>query len=430
MNFHKTIGFLAALLLMIGLGAPDSFAQNRISVTLDIPADGVVEEAKTSVGVTVTLNPEPDDGTTVAVKVVAALLDGSQIGSTTITVVGGEDDSNNGTIDVTPPRDADADNETAQVTATAAGYASGLIAMVITDDELTINIEFSQETFREGEETDNVTITATLQNSDGVTQSDADATTVAVAFSPGKLLTPVLDGADADAAVTKITVAVTNGTGTRSQLKITPVDNDDNEETNVEVTATATAAGYVAGTTILTIEDDEQTLKLVVDPTKFTEGDATNSLAVTVTLEPASEDQTPVTVTATINGIPISGAMVDLTINANANDADGTLTVTLPDDEVNSGDRTIVLTAAFGDGADKVTSNSVDVTVVDDDQDQTLTLTLDPDELREGGDGAVDVTVTFAYRVAAETPVTVTATIDGIPVAAQQVITFLEAQTM
>ena len=35
MNFHKKIGFLAALLLMIGLGAPDSFAQNTISVTLD-----------------------------------------------------------------------------------------------------------------------------------------------------------------------------------------------------------------------------------------------------------------------------------------------------------------------------------------------------------------------------------------------------------
>ena len=28
MNFHKTIGFLAALLLMLGLGVPDSFAQN------------------------------------------------------------------------------------------------------------------------------------------------------------------------------------------------------------------------------------------------------------------------------------------------------------------------------------------------------------------------------------------------------------------
>ena len=29
MNFHKTIGYLAALLLMVGLGVPDSFAQNK-----------------------------------------------------------------------------------------------------------------------------------------------------------------------------------------------------------------------------------------------------------------------------------------------------------------------------------------------------------------------------------------------------------------
>ena len=28
MNFHKTIGYLAALLLMVGLGVPDSFAQD------------------------------------------------------------------------------------------------------------------------------------------------------------------------------------------------------------------------------------------------------------------------------------------------------------------------------------------------------------------------------------------------------------------
>ena len=96
--------------------------------------------------------------------------------------------------------------------------------------------------------------------------------------------------------------------------------------------------------------------------------------------------------------------------------------VTLPNDEVNSGDRTIVLSAAFGEGAARVTSNAVNVTVVDDDQDQTLTLTLDPDELREGGDGVVTVTVEFAYRpsTTAATPVTVSATIDGVPVATSQ----------
>ena len=29
MNFHKTIGFLASLLLMVGFGVPDSFAQPK-----------------------------------------------------------------------------------------------------------------------------------------------------------------------------------------------------------------------------------------------------------------------------------------------------------------------------------------------------------------------------------------------------------------
>ena len=32
MNFHKTIGYLAALLLMVGLGVPDSFAQTDVDV--------------------------------------------------------------------------------------------------------------------------------------------------------------------------------------------------------------------------------------------------------------------------------------------------------------------------------------------------------------------------------------------------------------
>ena len=36
MNFHKTIGYLAALLLMVGLGAPDSFAQDVQSLSITV----------------------------------------------------------------------------------------------------------------------------------------------------------------------------------------------------------------------------------------------------------------------------------------------------------------------------------------------------------------------------------------------------------
>ena len=36
MNFHKTIGFLATLLLVFGLGVPDSYAQAVSSVTITL----------------------------------------------------------------------------------------------------------------------------------------------------------------------------------------------------------------------------------------------------------------------------------------------------------------------------------------------------------------------------------------------------------
>ena len=51
MNFHKTIGYLAALLLMVGLGVPDSFAQ---SITIKVPtAQRSLQEGATDVTVTV-----------------------------------------------------------------------------------------------------------------------------------------------------------------------------------------------------------------------------------------------------------------------------------------------------------------------------------------------------------------------------------------
>ena len=59
MNFHKTIGFLATLLLTLGLGVPDSFAQT-ISIspaTFELRLRALV----TAVTVEVTLtNPAPD----------------------------------------------------------------------------------------------------------------------------------------------------------------------------------------------------------------------------------------------------------------------------------------------------------------------------------------------------------------------------------
>jgi hypothetical protein len=67
MNFHKTIGFLATLLLVLGFGVPDSFAQaNTINVSLS--RDNYVREGS-SVVVTVTVDPEVAANTTVTANI-------------------------------------------------------------------------------------------------------------------------------------------------------------------------------------------------------------------------------------------------------------------------------------------------------------------------------------------------------------------------
>ena len=73
MNFHKTIGYLAALLLMVGLGVPDSFAQ-MLTLTIDpkILQDDVATTT-VAVTVTVTLAEAPGNEVTVSVPVRVAM---------------------------------------------------------------------------------------------------------------------------------------------------------------------------------------------------------------------------------------------------------------------------------------------------------------------------------------------------------------------
>lgn len=70
MNFHKTIGFLATLLLVLGFGVPDSFAQTSGTTTLTLSRSRSVTEGS-SVKVTATLDPAPQSGTTVTIAVTA-----------------------------------------------------------------------------------------------------------------------------------------------------------------------------------------------------------------------------------------------------------------------------------------------------------------------------------------------------------------------
>ena len=46
MNFHKTIGYLAALLLIVGIGAPDSFAQDTAANRLSLHSDQLRKKSR------------------------------------------------------------------------------------------------------------------------------------------------------------------------------------------------------------------------------------------------------------------------------------------------------------------------------------------------------------------------------------------------
>ena len=69
MNFHKTIGFLAALLLMVGLGAPDSFAQETTVKVSKVTPESIREGQTSTVTVEVTLSKAPGENSTSTVTV-------------------------------------------------------------------------------------------------------------------------------------------------------------------------------------------------------------------------------------------------------------------------------------------------------------------------------------------------------------------------
>ncbi len=104
--------------------------------------------------------------------------------------------------------------------------------------------------------------------------------TVSVSFDPVAEFVKVFDDEDADDVVVphkplKIVILPNNSRGEVANLSFIMKDNDNNEG-NKKGTATAKLTGYVDGTTELTLEDDEQTLTLAVDPDQIYGGGGTD----------------------------------------------------------------------------------------------------------------------------------------------------------
>ena len=155
MNFHKTIGFLASLLLVLGLGVPDSFAQ---TITISVPANqrSILETGATlptTVSVVVTISGVTEStiqGTTVSATLAGdpATENGlTPTGSVNIVLNAAGNSTGNAAArtisweitSVTP--DADADDDEIELTVSApigasnASVTSNAVTFTITDTQ-------------------------------------------------------------------------------------------------------------------------------------------------------------------------------------------------------------------------------------------------------------------------------------------------------
>ena len=147
MNFHKTIGFLATLLLVLGLGVPDSFAQ---SITISVPnAQKTLKENAGSVTVPITVKVA---GSTVNAQTAFTLV-GTNADPTDTSIPGG---TVSGTVNLTPANgaitgtldwsptlapDPDAVDDKIELTVTA---PIGVSAAKVTSNKVTITITDTQ----------------------------------------------------------------------------------------------------------------------------------------------------------------------------------------------------------------------------------------------------------------------------------------------
>lgn len=406
MNFHKTIGFLAALLLTLGIGVPDSFAQSISTVTFTIPdnASSVTEGMTTTLAVTVTLDAAPTADVPVTLT---AMVGAEMVGSGTVTVLSGES-IREGTMMVMPPDDADAMNTRIVVTATAVGYTPASVVIPVNDDEGTITVTVDPTTaVAEGEEA-TVTVTATLTDSDASADNvDADTPVVVTAMVGAMSI-----------GSTTVTVEANSNTGVSqdedsgppvipaTHLTFTPPHDMDADDGMV--TFSATLSGYVSTDAMVDITDDEVEITGVTfDPASLTEGSAATTVSVTVTTSRNVDADTDVTVTLTDeDGYQ---TLVTVTVSLGSNSGVNSDLVITPANDSDMDDGAFTVTAKSGDHIPL--AMPVKLPIRDDDK-VPLSLMLDPSSIMEGQTTTVNVkTILGALDRVASTEVTVTATL-------------------
>ena len=326
MNFHKTIGFLATLLLTFGLGVPDSYAQDLSSVTISVngQTDGTgaasiadnIGTAVVTVSVTANYSAALDAGETktvmVDVKAMGTTAEATDYASQpafplSITATADPADLTNAvgtaTIILTPVADDDTDDEAVVLEATIGDQMAEAI-LTITDSEVSVT-----------------GVTLTLNGAAGDLTADPIVAAVTVtddAGATGVVVAVVVSFQDpglADGETRTVMVGVKDdGTTTESgDYSTTP---------SLPLSLTVTGAGTTDPITVST--------SIAVTPAEDTDYDD-EAVVLEATVE--NSDQTGEVLLA-ISDADISVESVTLSLNGNqGSDADPPVAVaTFPDD--------------------------------------------------------------------------------------------------
>ncbi|MYG48590.1 MAG: T9SS type A sorting domain-containing protein [Gemmatimonadales bacterium] len=343
MNFHKTIGFLATLLLVFGLGVPDSYAQDVSTVSITLAPNSVFDTddatdvtaqvtvtlaamAESNMAVTVTVSniTDPDgaddDLATADFNIgTAEVADYAAITAFPIEVffqAGEMSASNSGTFSFDPAPDGagDADDETLVIQAATGENAdekTGTANLTIQEFISSITISLDMNSFVDT--ADATTVTAEVM----VTLNEAPSADTEVVVTLTDITDP--DGADGDletaadnigtaeaadftfTAGDPITVTVeadaTSGTAEGTFTFDPAPDTDDADDEMVVIQAANADAGQSVRAN-LTITELLSSVALALSPDdNFKEGTTTSVLAeATVTLAAMAESNMSVTV--------------------------------------------------------------------------------------------------------------------------------------
>ena len=355
------------------------------AVTLVLTPASITESGGKS-AVTATLDRPSNAATTVTVAVTPvtpAVAGDYTLSGTALTIAAGETTSTGEVTITAVDNDVDAMDKEVTVSATVANTqgvtAPDSVTLTITDDDAPA-LSIGDASVAEGDAGESATLTFT------------------VTLTPAATLPVTVDWATSDGTATAGTDytaangSLTFNTGEDSKTFTVTVTGDDADEPNETLTVTLSNAsgatlGEATGTGTITDDDGPPAVTLVLTPASITKSGGKS--VVTATLDRPSNAATTVTVTVT----PVTPAVAGdytlsgtaLTIAAGETTSTGEVTVTAVDNDVDAPDKTVTVSATVANTLGVTAPQAVALTIIDDDL-PVATVAAEAPAVTEGAD--------------------------------------------